>query len=285
MAIDRDEINQAIYFGLGLPSNNTVLPLSPLYKPEYSTTWATTDIDQANQLLDEMGLSKRGDDNIRLLPDGQPMIIIIDTAGESTEETDVLQLVRDSWKKIGVDLFTKPSELEVFRNRIFAGESIMSVWTGMDNGFPSADMSPWEFTPTSQQQFQWAKWGQFLETTGESGEKVDMPEAQQLFDLMNQWRAAARYRQPHQDLGADPGDLDRPGLHHRHRRQRAAAGGGEPPPAQRAGEGDLVVGPGRAVRRLQAGHLLAGRAAALEHSRRADNIRSACSAISSNACW
>ena len=109
---------------------------------------------------------------------------------ESTEETDVLQLVRDSWRKIGVDMFTKPSELEVFRNRIFAGESIMSVWTGMDNGFPSADMSPAEFTPTSQQQLQWAKWGQFVETSGESGEKVDLPEAQKLSGLMDQWREA-----------------------------------------------------------------------------------------------
>ncbi len=142
LAIDRDEINQVIYFGLGLPSNNTVLPHSPLYKPEYSTTWATTDIEQANRLLDEIGLSKRGDDGMRLLPDGRPMMIIVETAGESTEETDVLELIRDTWKKIGIELFTKPSQREVFRNRIFAGETMMSVWTGIENGFPSADMSP-----------------------------------------------------------------------------------------------------------------------------------------------
>jgi peptide/nickel transport system substrate-binding protein len=190
LAIDRDEINQAIYFGLGVPANNTVLNLSPLYKPEYSTTWATSDIDQANRLLDEMGLTKRNDDNLRLLPDGKPMVIIIDTSGESTEETDVLQLIRDSWKKIGVDLFAKPSELEVFRNRIFAGESLMSISVGLDNGFPSADMSPWEFCPTTQQQLQWAKWGQYYETGNQDGEKVDMPEAQKLFDLMQEWRVA-----------------------------------------------------------------------------------------------
>jgi peptide/nickel transport system substrate-binding protein len=190
MAIDREEINQAIYYGLGVAGNNTLLNFSPLYKPEYTTTWATSDFDQANQLLDDMGLTKRSSENFRLLPDGRPMVVIIDTAGESTEETDVLQLIRDSWHKIGVDLFTKPSELEVFRNRIFAGDSIMSVWTGMDNGFPNADMSPWEFTPTSQQQLQWAKWGQYAETKGEAGEKVDMPEAQKLAELMAAWRAA-----------------------------------------------------------------------------------------------
>ncbi len=60
MAIDRDEINQAIYYGLGVPGANTVLQQSPLYKPEYTTTWSTLDLDQANALLDEMGLTKRG---------------------------------------------------------------------------------------------------------------------------------------------------------------------------------------------------------------------------------
>ncbi|HWA50660.1 MAG TPA: ABC transporter substrate-binding protein [Dongiaceae bacterium] len=190
LAIDRDEINQAIYYGLGVPGASTILAQSPLYKPDYTTAWSTLDVDKANALLDEMGLNKRSDDGLRLLPDGRKMVIVVDTAGESTEEADVLQLVRDSWKKIGVDLFTKPSELEVFRNRIFAGESVMSVWYGADNGIPNADMSPWEFTPSSQQQLQWAKWGQFIETKGEAGEKIDMPEAQQLYDLLLSWRAA-----------------------------------------------------------------------------------------------
>lgn len=190
LAIDRNEINQAIYYGLGIGGANTVLPESPLHKPEYTTAWSEQDLDQANALLDEMGLTKRSDDNFRLLPDGRKMVIIVDTAGESTEETDVLQLVRDAWHKIGVDLFTKPSEREVFRNRIFAGESLMSVWFGVDNGIPTAEMSPWEFCPSTQQQLQWAKWGQYIETSGEAGEKIDMPEAQRLHDLLLAWRAA-----------------------------------------------------------------------------------------------
>lgn len=190
LAINRDEINQAIYFGLGVPSANTVQQQSPLYKPEYTTAWSVHDVDQANALLDEMGLTKRSEDGLRLLPDGRKMVIVIDTAGESTEETDVLQLVRDSWKKIGVDLFAKPSEREVFRNRIFAGESIMSVWIGVDTGVPNADMSPWEYCPSTQQQLQWAKWGQYIETSGEAGEKIDMPEAQKLHELLLAWRAA-----------------------------------------------------------------------------------------------
>ncbi|MGH6891956.1 MAG: ABC transporter substrate-binding protein, partial [Dongiaceae bacterium] len=115
LALDRNEINQAIYYGLGIPGANTVLQQSPLYKPEYTVAWSEQGVDQANALLDEMGLTKRSDDGFRQLADGRPMVIIVDTAGESTEESDILQLVRDSWRKVGVDLFTKPSEREVFR--------------------------------------------------------------------------------------------------------------------------------------------------------------------------
>ena len=66
-----DEINQAIYLGLAEPSNNTVLPKSPLYEEAYRETWAMYDPDRANKLLDELGLDKRDSDGVRLLPDGR----------------------------------------------------------------------------------------------------------------------------------------------------------------------------------------------------------------------
>ena len=65
---------------------------------------------------------ERDADGLRLLPDGRPVEIVVETAGESTEETDVLELIRDNWRKIGIALFSRPSQREVFRNRVFAGE-------------------------------------------------------------------------------------------------------------------------------------------------------------------
>ena len=56
LATDRHEINQAIYFGLAIEGQNTVLPQSPLYRPEYRQAWAEFDIAEANRLLDEIGL-------------------------------------------------------------------------------------------------------------------------------------------------------------------------------------------------------------------------------------
>ena len=79
---------------------------------------------------------------------------------------------------------------EVFRNRIFAGKTLMAVWGGLENGVPTANISPDSLAPTSQQQLQWPKWGQFYETKGGAGEKIDIPEAKRLMELRNSWVVA-----------------------------------------------------------------------------------------------
>jgi peptide/nickel transport system substrate-binding protein len=190
LAVNRDEINQIMYFGLGIGGANTVLPKSPLHKPEYRDTWAAYDPEQANALLDEIGLTERSDEGLRLLPDGRPMEIIVETAGEETEQADILELVGESWLKLGIKIHTKPSQREMFRNRVFAGDALMSIWFGLENGIPTAEMSPSEFTPTSQQQLQWPKWGQHFETKGTAGEPPDEPEAAKLLELFKAWRTA-----------------------------------------------------------------------------------------------
>ena len=189
MAVNRYEINQVIYYGLAIEGNNTVLPESPLYKPYYRSKWAQLDLKSANQLLDDMGLIKRDSRGIRLLPDGNPLNLIIETAGESTEQTDILELIHDSWLKIGIKIYSKPSQRNVFRNRIFSGETAISIWSGIENGLASANSSPAEFAPTTQQLLQWPKWGQHFETGGKAGQIPNDPFAMELLKLYRDWRA------------------------------------------------------------------------------------------------
>ncbi len=188
LGINRREINMVIYFGLTRESANSVLPQSPLFRESYQKAWAEYDEEGANALLDEIGLDKRNDDGIRLMPDGRPLVIIVDTAGESTEQTDMLELVRDSWKRIGVKLVARSSQRDVFRSRVFSGHTIMSVWTGLENGVPTSSMSPWELAPTRQSQLQWPMWGQYFATEGRAGEKPDDPGAGRLAELMMAWK-------------------------------------------------------------------------------------------------
>ncbi|MEM7207290.1 MAG: ABC transporter substrate-binding protein [Pseudomonadota bacterium] len=190
LAINRYEINQVVYFRLVLESNNTVLPECPLFRPEYQKSWIEYDLQHANDLLDELGLTERDDRGVRLLPDGRPLEILIQTAGESTEQTDVLELIHDSWLQAGVKLYSVPSTREVFRNRIFSGDAVMSIWSGLANAMPTANTSPKELAPSSKYQYQWPKWGQYFQTGGKSGEPPTLPEVQELADLNAQWRRA-----------------------------------------------------------------------------------------------
>jgi len=75
----------------------------------------------------------------------------------------------------------------VFRNRVFAGQSVMSIFFGAENGLPTPMSSPAEWAPTEQQQLQWSQWGNYYETGGKAGEPVDMPVARELLDLYNRW--------------------------------------------------------------------------------------------------
>ena len=190
LAIDRHEINQVIYFGLAIEGQNTLLPQSPLFERGYRSAWAQFDLGEANNLLDQIGLTKRASDGTRELPDGRSIEIIVEDSGESTEQSDVLELIRDSWRRVGIKLFAKPSQLTLFRRRVFSGETLMSIDKGIENGLATAAMAPSEFAPTSQQQLQWPKWGQYYETKGMAGEAPDLSSANRLKELYEEWLAA-----------------------------------------------------------------------------------------------
>ncbi len=191
LGIDRDEINQVVFLGLAKPSNNIVMDRSKIFKPEYATKWATYDPKQANNLLDEVGLTKRNELGVRLLPDGRPATIVVEHTGEATEDTDTLSLISDHWKKIGIKLLTKPQTVNNFRLRAFSGEAMMTAYAGYVTAVPTANTSPSEFCPTMQGGLQWSRWGMFVQSNGKMGEKCDFQPVAQLLDLYHQWEKAS----------------------------------------------------------------------------------------------
>lgn len=191
LALNRKAISEYLYFGLATPANNTVLEASPLYTDAVGKACLGHDVDKANELLDEMGLKRPDADGIRVMPDGRPLDIVLETEGGDTEQADLGELVRDMWRKIGISIHVKPSEREVLRNRVFTGDAVMTIERGTDNGLPTAEMPPDAYAPTNQfDQLQWPKWGQYYETSGQAGEQPDLPAAKKLMELYGQWVAS-----------------------------------------------------------------------------------------------
>ena len=151
-------------------------------------------LDGLDDGVDRSVTTQRDDRGVRLLPDGRALEILIQTAGESTEQTDVLELIHDSWLDAGIKLYSIPSTREVFRNRIFSGDALMSIWAGLENALPSSDTSPRDLAPTSKYQYQWPQWGAWYESSGKSGEAPELPAARELVVLNDQW-ASARTRE------------------------------------------------------------------------------------------
>ena len=72
LGIDRDQLNEAFWLGLGTPSSACRPddnPYSP--GPEYRTLWHVHDPTKANEMLDRIGLDKKDGEGYRLRTDGK----------------------------------------------------------------------------------------------------------------------------------------------------------------------------------------------------------------------
>ncbi|WP_420548490.1 ABC transporter substrate-binding protein [Curvivirga sp.] len=187
LAINRYEINRVVYFGFAIEGQNTVLPASPLYQENFRTAYAEFDLEKANQLLDEIGLVEKDGRGIRKLPNGETLEIIVETTDTGPEQSDVLQLIADSWAKAGIALHIKPTTMDILKPRIYSGANVMTVFSGMENGMATADTPPASLAPIDQDHFQWPKWGQYVQTGGVSGEEPDMPAAIGLMQYYDRW--------------------------------------------------------------------------------------------------
>ena len=191
VAINRNAINKSLYFKLAKPGGMTVLEESPFFEPSLRDAWAQYDPELANRLLDEAGLTEKDGYGIRRLPDGRPMELVIETAGERQEVENALQIITDDWRDVGVKLIMRPLDRDIMRNRVFSGSSMASVWFGWDNGLPQSYTSPIYLAPTDQVFYSWPKWGQYYQTGGLAGEVPDLVPAMRLMELLEDWNTAS----------------------------------------------------------------------------------------------
>ena len=111
IATDREDINEVLYAGQGVPRQFTIGPSVSWFNPEWEQAWAQYDPDLANTMLDELGLTQRNSEGTRLLSNGEPLEIVmyVEAArGDQPTAVGTVELLIDQWADVGVKLILKP---------------------------------------------------------------------------------------------------------------------------------------------------------------------------------
>ncbi|NLK09220.1 MAG: ABC transporter substrate-binding protein [Firmicutes bacterium] len=172
LGINREEMNELFFLGLAEPRQATVVPASAFYEEEFANAYVEYDPDEANRLLDEMGLN-RGSDGVRLRPDGKPLEILAEYTVVDTPRGPMLELVAEQWQVLGVKLNIKEISGDLQTTRAPGNQMDMTVWNAdkmTDVLFPATPM--WVVPMAHGWENSWCPlWAQWYVTDGKAGEE------------------------------------------------------------------------------------------------------------------
>ncbi len=172
LGINRDELNEIFWLGMGVPSS--VVPedansFNP--GPEYRSMWATYDPEQANALLDGVGLTEKDAEGFRLREDGADRLRLelMTYGGQFLQYTQISEVIRTQWRDIGIDVQINEVERSLGESMHAANETQMYAWTsdGTDHLYNYAGNA----LPTGSGSFHGALWGLWFQTLGAEGEE------------------------------------------------------------------------------------------------------------------
>jgi peptide/nickel transport system substrate-binding protein len=186
MGIDRDQLNETFWLGVGSPGSASPSEESP-WSPgkEYRTKWATLDLKQANDLLDKLGLDKKDSEGFRLRSDGKRLQLeVLAAAGSFVPLPRICDMISQQWKKIGVGLTVTELERNLAMSRMRNNEHQLFVWA--NDGSELLYAFPRHAMPVDPVEAMlgplYAKW---FASGGTQGKKPDDPQMLKAMELIS----------------------------------------------------------------------------------------------------
>src|SRR5262249_36283063 len=143
--------------------------------PQYRKLWATLDVRKANEMLDKIGLAKKDAEGYRLRADGKGRlrIEIMTLGGQFVQYTQISEMIREQWKKIGIDLKVQEAERRLALKRTEANEKQPAGWNNDGSEplftFPQ-HVSPFELAAVAPPGPQYVKW---FHSAGKQGKEPE----------------------------------------------------------------------------------------------------------------
>ncbi|HEY9076071.1 MAG TPA: ABC transporter substrate-binding protein [Anaerolineaceae bacterium] len=190
LGIDRNEINELVFLGQGVPRQATINESASFFKKEWAEAYAKYDVEQANKLLDAVGLDKKGADGIRLRPDGKPMQFQLEYLPNEGPKKETIELVVKHWAKLGLKVDAQGRDRNFLLTRLNASDHDMSGWH-VDRQLERAAWaygSTQKLGPGGDSAITWAKpWRDWFISGGKSGQEPPQ-EAKDLFAAFGAWQ-------------------------------------------------------------------------------------------------
>ena len=203
LAINREDISETLFLGQTRPFTAPVRPEWPGYEDWMGSYFADHDVDEANRLLDEMGLAWDADGKWRRRPDGEVLQIIAEYHHSYSYGESLLDLVRGHWARIGVRLEPKTIDGKLWLERALANELDVGMWSS-DGGavisargtYPRRLIPPYHLAECCPMAA--LPWRQWLDSEGAEG--IEPPDdVKRAYAVAMEWRSepidSARYEQ------------------------------------------------------------------------------------------
>lgn len=123
-AINRDEIIESIYFGFASYPAVSV--------GEENSTY---DVDMANALLDEIGMTERDGEGFRLSPSGADFAILLEHGAHAPDLEPVAELLAEHLGDVGIRVQVKRIDSSLWGDRNAANELMATVFWSHDQGW------------------------------------------------------------------------------------------------------------------------------------------------------
>lgn len=208
LAINRDEMNDLLFYGKGVPRQETITPNCSFYEDWMGKYFADYDPERANELLDELGLTKRDTEGYRKMSDGRTLSILVET-GPWEMYPKVAELIADYWRNVGVKAANKTINSDLARERVWSNDSEAQL-QGFDVsefkafGEPAKLIPPWVRSAVP--------WYQWHSSNGKEG--MEPPsEIKRLFEVVEEWRQTEPGTDEYMELGKEMLTINLKGLY------------------------------------------------------------------------
>ena len=186
VAIDRDQLNEAFWLGLGTPGSGVpseLMPESP--GKEWIAKWSVFDPAKANAMLDAIGLTKKDSEGFRLRTDnGERLRLQIDVAQTLTPTwPQQVEMVIQQWRAIGIAADLKLLERSLFFTRVRNDQHQMVIFS--NSGSESLFLFPVLALPVDPAgSLMGAAWSQWYASGGKAGTMPTDPNMLHVYDLL-----------------------------------------------------------------------------------------------------